>query len=818
VLRAPYEICIERARYYTRSFRETEGEHPSIRAAKALDLTLRNMTIYILDEELIVGNRSSRLVGTVIPIERGEMNLVLGMDLESLESRERKPYRVTASDKKELREDILPYWKGKTVRDGKHRLWRREKLLLRPQFNAGAIRGRLRHFGPGHMWNSIFKYAVGREKYLLRAVTEIPLNNPNMVNNVFDDQGHLIIGHNNVIKTGFKGIKEKVLKRLEDEHIDEGQRKFLEGVCISCDSARAFAGRFARLARQTAGSGIDPDRRAELLDIAEHCDRVPWETPRTFHEALQFVWFTEVIAIISYGMGGICTMGRPDQYLYPFYKKDIEEGRITPGRARELLEELLIKTSYSLIMLPSFAKDTASELGADSHGVTVGGVGPNGADATNELSYLFLDACAGVRSMANSFFIRVSEKTPRDFLDSIAELYSVTSGPALFNDEQVVASQVKYGCAVEDARDYGVIGCVEPTPQGSTFACTSGNDISLVGLLEQALNRGRIRMMGRRTGPDTGDPRRFRSFDDLMDAFQLQLDHTVDYIAKCVNLKDRVYEKDFHNPYISSTLEGCIESAMDMTEGGAKYNFSSITGRGLATVADSLTAIKQGVFEEKRFTMGELMDAVEANFRGHEKVRAWLANRPPKYGNDDDSADAMAAEVARRFCESVMKHRSIRNDGPFRPGFFSYGMHVHDGSLLGATPNGRLAGEPVSNSLSPTNRSERMGPTAALRSCSKIDHSLISNGNSVNIKLMPQLLKTGEGLDKLVSIFRSFFEMGGMQVQFNIVDNRTLRDAQKNPDKYPGLVVRVSGYSAYFTDLGKPIQDDIIRRTEFRAM
>jgi len=408
-------------------------------------------------------------------------------------------------------------------------------------------------------------------------------------------------------------------------------------------------------------------------------------------------------------------------------------------------------------------------------------------------------------------------RAPAAYWHKVVEVVSSTSGPALFNDEVVISALLGDGYTLEDARDYAIIGCVEPTSAGNTFGCTSGNDVSLTGALEMVFNRGRIRMSGAPIGPDTGDPERFSDFEEFWDAYRRQLEACVALIAEGVNVKDEVYAEHFPCPYVSSLLQGCLENARDMTQGGARYNFGSISGRGLATAADSLTAVKKLVFEQQRLTLKELRRSLERNFQGQESLRLLLVRQAPKYGNDDEEADAMARRVAELFCRAVSGHRNVRG-GPFRPGFFSYGMHVYEGSILGATPDGRRAGEPVSNSLSPANGSERRGATAALKSAARIDHRRISNGSSLNLKTVPALFQSEAGRGKLCALLRTYFELGGMHVQLNTVSNETLREARQHPERYPDLVVRVSGYSAYFADLGRAIQDDIIARTEFRDL
>jgi pyruvate formate-lyase/glycerol dehydratase family glycyl radical enzyme len=814
ILKAPYEICLERARCYTQVYRETEGMHPSLRAARALERTLDTMTLSILPEELLIGNRSSKLVATVIPVERGEINAILEMYMHDITHRSYKPFQISDSEKKELFEDILPYWKHRSVRYYKEQKWTKGGLMLGFSSGPFAHARRVRAFGASRLASIARPFMVGRKLNLLKSRKEVALNNPNLVNNVMDVQGHLVLGINNVIEKGFRGIKENALEKKALNVGDSDKTAFYDGVIMTCDAVKRFAQRFVRLASDMAEKETDSRRKQELRAMTDNLNHVPWETPRNFYEAVQFLWFTQVIALISHGIAGIFAIGRADQYLYPYFRRDIDSKAISREFAVGLIEELLIKLSCNLLVLPSFAKQTGSELGADNNAVTIGGVDREGRDATNELSNIFLEAAGNIKSMTNSFAIRIHSQSSPEFLERVTKLVSRTSGPAIFNDQAIIPSQEGCGNSLEDARDYSIIGCVEPTSSGNTFGCTSGNDISLVGVLEMSLNDGRLFMMGRRNGLKTGDAEKFRSFDDVLEAYKKQLAYIVAFIARCVNAKDEVYRDHFHNPYVSLTLDGCLDNGMDMTQGGARYNFASISARGLATTADSLLAIKKAVFEEQWVSMSDLMTALRNNFRDNEVLRQRLIHRMPKYGSDSTEADDMARWVADLFCEEVLKQESVRG-GCFRPGFFSYGMHVFDGMMLGATPDGRLAGEPVSNSLSPTNGSERKGLAAVMNSNAHIPHKKISNGSSLNIRLSPSMFSTSERIEKFVAFLKSFIMNGNMHMQINVIDSDTLKDAQQRPQMYTDMVVRVSGYAAYFNDLGRPVQDDIIRRTQF---
>ncbi|MEE8469780.1 MAG: formate C-acetyltransferase/glycerol dehydratase family glycyl radical enzyme, partial [Dehalococcoidia bacterium] len=770
----------ERARLYTESYQETDGQPAAVRAAKALAKTLAEMTIYISQEELIVGNRTSKSMAGVIPVERGDISVVLELEMDSLGKRKR-PFIISEADKKALREEILPYWKGKTIRDKKAFLW------------------------------------ADRDLMKIRFLGEIDRHCPNIAIDVFDVQGHLVLGHENVMHKGFGGIKEKAsghLRKLQTENPDDEKKAdFLRAVIICSQSAIAFAHRFADEAVKLAEREPTPGRRGELLRIAENCRWVPDNPPRTFYEAMQCLWFTQVMAQISYGMAGTFALGRVDQYLYPFYRRDVEERMLTREEAQELLEELQLKLTSNILLLPEAGAEVASTLGTSPQPITIGGQTKDGMDATNELSYMVLEASEKLKAVINNLAIRIHSKTPEDFLVRACQVYRSTSGQAFYNDDVVIPALLSDGYTLEDARDYAIVGCVEPTGSGNTFACTGGNDLRLGSVLEMALSNGDSRLIGRQ-GLPTGDPAGFKTFDDVMGAFSRQLEHNVEMAVGAVNAKDEVWREEFPTPFVSATLTGCVESGRDATDGGARYNFGSITARGLGTTADSLAAIKRFVFDDQVLTMRELLEMLGANFEGKDSVRQLLVSQAPKYGNDDDYVDVIAKEVAGLFCREVTKHQSVRG-GHFRPAFYSYGTHVADGLLLGATPDGRMAGEATSNGVSPANGREQEGPTAVLKSSAKLEHGLMSNGNSLNLRLLPALVHDADAVRKVASLVKTYFDLGGMHLQFNVVSRDTLEDAQKHPQDYRDLVVRVSGYSAFFTDLGKLIQDDIIARTEF---
>ena len=780
LLSSPYEVCIERALLYTRSYRETEGQPPATRAAQALARTLAEMMIYIDEDELIVGNRTSKRLAGVIPVERGDISTVLEMEMDTLGARKR-PFLLTKEDSMTLKEEILPYWKGRTVRDKKAASWAEKDLMK------------------------------------VRLLGEIDRHCPNMALDVFDVQGHLVLGHANVLRQGFSGIKEKAearLKELRAASTESGTGvHFLEAVVVCCDSTIAFAHRFAELAQELSDNQSDSTRRSQLLRIAANCRQVPANAPRTFHEAMQCLWFTQVVGQISYGMAATFALGRVDQYLYPFYVRDLEEGIITREEARELLEELNLKLTSNILLLPEAGLEMASTLGTSPQPITIGGLTGDGDDGTNELSYMILEASERAKAVINNLAIRIHEGTPHDFLLRACKLYGATSGQAFYHDEAVIPALLRDGYSLAEARDYAIVGCVEPTGSGDTFGCTGGTDLKLGAVLEMTLVNGDSRQVPDQ-GLRTGDPREFKSYEEFLEAFRKQLRYTVQLAVDAVNARDAVYQAEFPAPFVSATLSGCVESGRDATDGGACYNFGSLTARGLGTTADSLAAIKKLVFDDGALTMSELLEITETNFDDRADLRSLLIHRAPKYGNDDDYVDLIAREVAQFYCHEVTKHSSIRG-GHFRPSFYSYGTHVGDGMFLGATPDGRMAREPISNGISPVNARESRGPTAVLKSAAKLEHELMSNGNSLNLRLLPSMASDEDGIRKIAALVKAYFALGGMHVQFNVVSRETLEDAQRNPQDHGDLVVRVSGYSAFFTDLGKAIQDDIISRTQF---
>ncbi len=822
LLSSSHWLCMEKAKYYTDSYRETEGEDPNIRAAEALKKTFENMTVKILPEELLVGNRSSKHIAPPIAPEKGDLTLLLKYILPELQD---FGYNISDEDKEILFEEIIPYWEGKTIREEKLEKFEENNLSSELNLSISEIIRKVKSFGGLSLIESILedheseKSRIDLFKDILSLLPRFRGIQKGMDSlkgriRCTDTQAHIVVGHKNVLEHGFKGIKEKAEGRLKSAETED-EKNFLKSIKIICHAMRYFSKRFSKLAREKAEDEKDEKRRNELLKIAEICEKVPWNPPQSFHEAIQTLWFTQNAAIISYGAGSGITPGRVDQLLYPYYKEDIEKGKITDDEVMRLLEEFIIKINNNVVIWPNLLGVNLNHLGTDIENITIGGMDRNGEDATNELSYLFINAIENTK-LATSASFRFSEKTSQEFIDRVLKIHNRTNGPALYKDETIIKAMMRDGYSKKDARDYCVVGCIEPSGSGDTFGPTGGVKIYLPTALDLVLNRGKTSFFGSQATVDTGDPTDFESFEEFMEAYYTQLKHMVDYVAEAANLRDEIYTERFPNPLISCTIDGCIENAKDMTNWGAKYNFEAIGGGGLGTVVDSLAAIKKFVYDEEIIEMEELKEAIENNFDNNERLHQFLKNGP-KFGNDKDYVDAIAVNVADKFCEMVSS-KKLPEGGKFTASISSYGLNIYEGKLEPATPNGRKASEPISNGISPSNGAEQKGPTAALNSLSKIDHTKFGYGNALNMRFPSNLLKSEKGLRSLRNLILTYFDKGGMHVQFNATGSETLKDAQKNPKKYKDLIVRVSGYSAYFTRLGKEIQDDIIERVEFCNM
>lgn len=832
LLGAPYEICLERARRFTRSYKETEGRHPAVRNALALKATCENQPVHIYADEWIVGNKTDKYLAPVLAPERGDSLRALQLEMDILAEKER-PFSITPADRREFLGEILPYWSGRCLRDIKGRNWIASGIIEPVRGNpirtirqiADVIRF-ARHVGRDNL-RKMAGIRKGRRHGPGRAVTawkvrdELAKNNPNMGVYCYDVQGHLHLGVDRVIDEGFLGIKERASRRLDElDKDDPGYRDesaFLLAVMISMDAARTYASRLQALAAGEASNTTDPGERERLSGISRSLEHAPARPARSFREGVQATWFALLIGEMQYGMHDVLGIGRTDQYLYSLFQRDLDEGRLTVEEALELLEELNLKLTANVSLFPEIGTEANGTLGVSQHCLIVGGQDREGRDATNELSYLIVDAYERMKGAINQLSLRIHVGSPPDFLTRGVRAFRRTSGHAFFNDEVIVPALQSDGFAPGDARDYNIVGCIETSGGGNCFPCPGGHEIVLPAVLYMTMTNGRYPapIFGQKRSTKTGEPDTLETFDEFLDAFGRQLRHNVEVLVKAVEGKDRAYMEFLPAPYISALMDGCIDTATDMTGGGAVYDFTSIIGRGLGTCADSLLAIREFVYDRRELSLSELVDACLSNFKKREDLRRRLTNSAPKYGKGDAGADRMAGELVRMFSREAEKHTNARG-GRYRAGMYSYGNHVIDGFYIGATPDGRKRGEPLSNGISPSNRiGEGEGLTAYMISAASVNQGTLSGGVSHNVRIHPAYIRSDEGLEKTTALLKTYFDLGGMHVQPNVVSSQTLLEAQKDPASHGDLVVKVAGYSAYFTDLGRSIQDDIIDRYQF---
>ncbi len=615
----------------------------------------------------------------------------------------------------------------------------------------------------------------------------------------------------------FKAEIEQALAKLD--YLNDPQaysrQEELKAMAICADALIAYAGRYAAEARRLAAVEPDPARRLELAQIAGVCEWVPAHAPRSFWEAVQYYWFVHLGVTKELNTWDAFSPGRLDQHLNPFYQSGLVDGSLTRDRAEELLQCLWVK--FNNQPAPPKVGVTAAESGTytDFAQINLGGLQPDGSDGVNELTYLLLDVVEEMRLLQPSASLQVSKKNPDRFIQRAARIIRTGFGqPSIFNADAVVQEMVGMGKSLVDARCGGTSGCVETGAFGKENYNLTGY-LNLPKILEITLHNGIDPRSGKRIGLESGDPRAFESYEQLFAAFQKQLQRFVDVKIRGNQVIERLYARHMPAPFLSLLVDDCIAKGMDYHEGGARYNTSYIQGVGIGTITDSLSALREHVFERKNLSMGMLLDLLDEDFSGHERERQLLLNRTPRYGNDDDRADEVMRAVFDAFHGAVSGRPNTRG-GRYAIDMLPTTCHVYFGSVMQASPDGRLAGKPVSEGISPVQGADRCGPTAVLKSAAKMDH-LRTGGTLLNQKFTPSLLQDDVGLNSLVHLVRSYFKLDGHHIQFNVVDADTLRDAQLHPDQHRDLIVRVAGYSDYFCDLSAALQEEIIARTEHHA-
>lgn len=765
------EICYERAELITESYKETEGLPVILRRAKALEKILGKMNIRIQPDELIVGNHTPKPRSS--PIFPEFSFSWIEAEFDRLAKRTGDVFLISDECKEKL-STVFKYWQGKTSQEY-------AANLMTADAKAAQANG---------------VFTVG--------------------NYFFLGVGHICVDYGLVLEKGFSGIKQDVIKEQEildlTNPADLTKAQFLQAVAIVCDAAVNFAARFAEEAEKQADVEQDAKRKRELTDIAKNCRRVPASPAQSFYEALQSFWFVQLIIQLE-SNGHSISPGRFDMYMYPYYKKDIMAGKLTREQALELIECLWVKFNEF-----NKVRDEASTKAFGGYpmfqNLIVGGQTSDGRDSTNELSYLCLDATENVRLPQPSLSIRFHQGTPQKFLIRSSEVAALGLGmPAMYNDHVIIPALAARGVTLEDARDYCIIGCVEPQKGGKTEGWHDAAFFSLAKCLELALNDGVDPLSGLQLGLRTGTIESMSTFEEVVAAYRSQIEYFVKLLVISNNSCDIAHGKICPLPFLSSMVEDCISKGKSLQEGGAHYNFTGPQGVGVANVGDAFAALKKLVYDEGAVDRKTLADALSKNWQGYENIRQIMSNQAPKFGNDDDAADELARLAARIYCEEVEKYSNPRG-GRFQAGLYPVSANVPFGAVVGALPDGRLAGTPLADGVSPVSGRDLQGPTAAAKSVAKLDHEIASNGTLFNQKFHPTALRGETGYGNLASLVRTYFSLGGLHVQFNVISKEILQEAQCNPEQYRGLVVRVAGYSAFFTSLDKSLQEDIIARTE----
>ena len=629
-------------------------------------------------------------------------------------------------------------------------------------------------------------------------------------------QGHIIPDHPSILQGGFAAVEEKA-REIEEKSFGDQKRIFARSIRICCRAVKKFAERYARLAEKMASQEKEPERKQELLTIANICRQVPYHGARNFYEALQSIWFQHMLILMaeSYPGPGV-SYGRMDQYLYPYYEKDLKKGRITREWAKELLACFNIKNNYAYDHFGS-AGGRQGITSGDGQLITLGGMGLGGKDLTNDLTYLLLEVAEELNMLEPKINVRIHAGTPDDFLHFLIEMISRAQGsPFLLNfDRMAIRALENAGLSHEEAVDYGVVGCLENTAQGNDRSGTVDVNINLAKPIEWVLFRGKDLQTGEVSGLETPDPLTMKTFDEFKRAYQEQLRHLLRMAVDLYSQADELRARYEPVPYLSTMVRGCLESGKDVTQGGAEYNFVTVEGVGFATAVDSLAAVKKLVFEDRKISMGELIQAIRDNFQGHEKLRLRLIHQAPKYGNDDPAVDDLAREISRFWSQEVSAHLTHYTGRRFRAGYLSWNYFINFARTTAATPDGRRRGDFLSNAVCPTQGMDRKGPTAAFRSITHLGFDTVANGASYTPSFNPSGLRDAEHRKKFAALLRAYERLGGTAMQINLVSADLLRDAQKHPEKYQNLLVRVTGYNAYFTMIGRALQDEIIARTIF---
>lgn len=767
----PTTLSIERALIETAFYKENYGTMPvAILRARNFYEICKKKTIYIGDEELIVGERGP--LPKAVPTFP-ELTCHSVEDLHTLNERELQRYTISQEDIDTYEREVIPYWQGKTQRE---RIFNHVSKEWEEAYHAGVFTEFMEQRAAGHT-------AMDGKMY----------------------------------HEGLLDVKARIEKRISEldyiydpEATDKQQE--LEAMAISCDAAILFAERHAALAEEKAAKEQNPQRKKELEKIADVCRWVPAHAPRDLWEAIQMYWFVHLGTVTELNGWDSMNPGHIDQHLWPFYQKGIEDGTLTRDKAKELLSCLWIK--FNNQPAPPKVGVTALESGTynDFTNINIGGVDRNGENATNDLSYMILEIQEELHELQPGLSIHIAQNTPDEFLlEGIKVIRQGHGYPSIFNPDTYVQEMVRAGKTIEDAREGGCSGCIEVGAFGKEAYLLTGY-LNTPKILEITLNNGIDPQTGKKLGLETGDPRSFKTFEELYEAWHKQMVYFVNLKLSVNNYIERMFSLYAPATFLSLYIDDCIEKGKDYYSGGARYNTTYIQCTGLGTITDCFTTLKKHVFEDKRYTMEEMLDACASNWENGEKMRQYIRNHTPFFGNDDAYADTIAVRVYDDLVKAIEGRPNTRG-GKTQLNMLSTTCHNYFGSVCGATPNGRFAHFAISDGTSPAHGSDSHGPTAVIKSLGKLDQTK-SGGTLLNVRFVPQLLKREEDQKKLASLIRTYFKFGGHHIQFNIVDTATLHDAQKHPEEYRDLLVRVAGYSDYFNDMTEQLQNEIIARTE----
>ncbi len=764
-------ISIERALHQTAYYKKNYGKHsiPVLRALTFLDHCLRK-TLYLSDYELIVGERGPR--PKAVPTFP-ELTCHSVEDFQILNSRDQQRYTISKEDIDIYKREVIPYWEGRTQRE---RIFKHVPKEWQRAYKAGLFTEFMEQRAPGHT-------ALDGKIY----------------------------------KKGMLDFKKEIKKHLDSlDYLTDveanNKAEQLEAMSISCDAIIVFANRHANLAEEKAKNENDLERKKELLKIAEICRWVPANAPRTFYEAVQMYWFVHLGTITELNGWDAMNPGHFDQHLTPFYEREIAEGTLTREKAKEIICCMWIKVNNHTA--PPKVGITAKESGTynDFTNINIGGLKPDGSDGVSEVSYILLEAVEELHLLQPGSSVHISPKTPDKFLNAACKVIRQGHGyPSLFSPETYITEMVNMGKTLTDAREGGCSGCIEVGAFGKEAFILTGY-LNVPKILEITLNNGVDPLTGKIAGCKSGETKTFKTYQDLYDAFHKQLNYIIDQKIRVSNYIDTMFAKYCPAPFLSVVIEDCISTGKDYYNGGPRYNTNYIQCTGLGTVTDSFATLKYHVFENGTFSLDRILKAVKNNFKNEEILRQTIINRTPFFGNDDDYADDIALKVYDDLINAI-DGKPNNKGGKYHLNMLSTTCHVYFGKVMGASPNGRLARKSISDGTSPSHGCDINGPSAVIRSLTKLDHTR-SGGTLLNQRFLPSLLKKEQDIEKLGKLIRSYFILGGHHIQFNIVDTATLKAAQKTPEDYKDLLVRMAGYSDYFNDMNADLQQEVIDRTE----